>query len=119
MHQNVGEPAYWQGRPYRPEPKEYGITPRLARADPPERHARRWRRPSGCCDHSIKVKKPFRRLLLESVHPDCQLSERRFNTHDLRISGEKTALVQIATSAPETERAYLAGAPQCFCRGSR
>jgi hypothetical protein len=48
------------------------------------------------CDHSIKVKKPFRRLLLESVHPDCRLSELRFDFHSMRVSGEKTALVQIA-----------------------
>jgi hypothetical protein len=29
----------------------------------------------------------------------------------MRVSGEKTAAVQIPTSAPETERAYLVGAP--------
>jgi len=78
---------------------------------------------AGCardrCDHSIKLKKPFQRLLLlELVHPDGRLSERRFNLHSMRVPGEKTALVQIATSAPQTERAYLAGAPRCFWRGS-
>jgi hypothetical protein len=51
-------------------------------------------------DHSIKVKKPFHRLLLKLVHPDCRLSERRFDFHSMRVSGEKTALVQIVTSAP-------------------
>jgi len=59
---------------------------------------------AGCagdrCDHSIKVKKPFHRLLLKLVHPDCRLSERRFDFHSMRVSGEKTALVQTATSAP-------------------
>ena len=59
---------------------------------------------AGCkrdrCDHSIKVKKPFHRQLLKLVHPDCWLSERRFDFHSMRVSGEKTALVQIVTSAP-------------------
>jgi len=59
---------------------------------------------AGCagdrCDHSIKVKKPFHRLLLKLVHPDCRLSEWRFDFHSMRVSGEKTAAVQIATSAP-------------------
>jgi hypothetical protein len=52
------------------------------------------------CDHSMQVKKPFHRLLLKLVHPDCRLSDRRFNFHGMRVSGEKTALVQIVTSAP-------------------
>jgi hypothetical protein len=47
-----------------------------------------------------QVKKPFHRLLLKLVHPDCRLSERRFDFHSMRVSGEKTALVQIVTSAP-------------------
>ena len=59
---------------------------------------------AGCAwdrgDHSIKVKNPFHRLLLKLVHPDCRLSDRRFDFHSMRVSGEKTALVQIATSAP-------------------
>ncbi len=54
----------------------------------------------GRCDHSIKVKKPFRRLLPKLVHPDCRLSERRFDFHSMRVSGEKTALVQIAPPRP-------------------
>ena len=52
------------------------------------------------------------------VHPDGRLSERRFDFHSMGVSGEKTALVQIATSAPWTERAYLVGAPRCFWRYS-
>jgi hypothetical protein len=56
--------------------------------------------PRDRCDHSIKVKKPFHRRLLKLVHPDCRLSERRFDFHSMRVSGEKTALVQIVTSAP-------------------
>ena len=67
------------------------------------------------CDHSIKIKKPFR-LLLKLVHPDCRLSEWRFDFHSTRVSGEKTAAGQIVTSAPQTERAYLVGAPRCFWR---
>src|SRR6266850_8364448 len=51
-----------------------------------------------------KVKKPFHRLLLKLVHPDCRLSERRFNFHSMRVSGEKTALVQIANLRALTER---------------
>jgi hypothetical protein len=61
-----------------------------------ERAGRAWDR----CDHPIKVKKSFHRLLLKLVHPDCRLSERRFDFHSMRVSGEKTALVQTATSAP-------------------
>ena len=53
-----------------------------------------------CRDHSINLKNPYHRLLLKLVHPDCRLSERRFDFHSMRVSGEKTALVQIATSAP-------------------
>jgi hypothetical protein len=56
--------------------------------------------PRDRCDHSIKVKKPFHRRPLKLVHPDCRLSERRFDFNSMRVSGEKTALVQIATSAP-------------------
>jgi hypothetical protein len=53
-----------------------------------------------CRDHSINLKKPFHRLLLKLVHPDCRLSEWRFDFHSMRVPGEKTAAVQIATSAP-------------------
>ena len=74
--------------------------------------------PRDRCDHSIKVKKPFHRLPLKLVHPDCRLSERRFDFHSMRVSGEKTASVQSSTSAPGP-RAYLAGAPRWFWRGSR
>jgi hypothetical protein len=34
------------------------------------------------------------------VHPDSRLSERRFNTHNLRISGEKIALVKLPPPRP-------------------
>jgi hypothetical protein len=67
-------------------------------------HLQRRGRAAGCawdrCDHSIKVKKPFHRLLLKLAYPDCRLSEWRFDFHSMRVSGEKTAAVQIATSAP-------------------
>jgi hypothetical protein len=61
--------------------------------------------PAGCawdrCDHSIEVKKPFHRLLLKWVHPDCWLSE-RFSFCNIANrgallcarSGEKPALAQ-------------------------
>ena len=39
----------------------------------------------------IKVKKPFHRLLLKLIYQDCRLSERRFDFHNMRVSGEKTA----------------------------
>jgi len=41
-----------------------------------------------CRDHSINLKKPFHRLLLKLVHQDCRLSERRFDFHSMRVSGE-------------------------------
>jgi GcrA cell cycle regulator len=76
-------------------------------------------RPRDRCDHSIKVRKPFHRRLPKLVHSDCRLSQRRFDFHSVRVSGEKTALVQIASPGPLTERAHLVGAPRCFWRGSR
>ena len=49
---------------------------------------------AGCawdrCDHSIEVKKPFHRLLLKLVHPDCRLSE-RFSFHN--IANQRSSLV--------------------------
>jgi len=41
-----------------------------------------------CRDHSINLKNPYHRLLLKLVHPDCRLSERRFDFHSMRVSGE-------------------------------
>ena len=41
------------------------------------------------------------------VHQDCRLSERRFDFHDMRVSGEKTALVQIATLRALDPRARI------------
>jgi hypothetical protein len=38
---------------------------------------------------TVQVKKPFHRLLLKLVHPDCWLSEPRFDFHNVRVSGEK------------------------------
>ena len=52
------------------------------------------------------------------VHQDCRLSERRFDFHDMRVSGEKTALVQIATlRALDPRGGYSVGAPGGLRRG--
>jgi len=45
----------------------------------------------------------FEQLPLGKIRKDRvgrRLSERRFDFHSMRVSGEETALVQIATSAP-------------------
>src|SRR4029453_18037998 len=48
----------------------------------------------------IKVKKPFHRLLLKLIHQDCRLSERRFDFHNMRVSGEKNAWVKSPPPRP-------------------